>query len=33
LCAENGREGEALGVFGLGFGGEDHDPQIVGGGD
>src|SRR5277367_4508484 len=28
LCAENGREGEALGVFGLGFGGKDHDPQI-----
>jgi hypothetical protein len=33
LCAENNREGEALGVFRRGFGGVDHDAQIVGGDD
>src|ERR1700738_3713807 len=33
LCAENDREAEALGVFGLGFGGVDRDAKIVGGDD
>ena len=33
LCAENDREGKAFGVFGFGFGGIDHDAQIVGGDD
>ena len=33
LCAEHDCEGEALGVFGLGLGGVDHDPEVVGGDD
>jgi hypothetical protein len=33
LCAENDREGEAVGVFGLGFGGVDHDAEVGGGDD
>jgi hypothetical protein len=33
LCAENCCKGEALGIFGPGFGGEDHDPQVIGGDD
>ena len=33
LCAENCCKSEALGVFGAGFGSEDHDPQIIGGDD
>jgi hypothetical protein len=33
LRAENGCKGKALGVFGLGFGGEDQNPQIIGGRD
>jgi hypothetical protein len=31
LSAEDDREGEAFGVFRLGFGGVEHDAQIVGG--
>src|SRR5277367_7078781 len=30
LRAENDGEGEALGVFGVGLGGVDHDAQVVG---
>ena len=33
LRAENCCKGEAFGVFGLGLGGEDHDPQVIGGRD
>ena len=33
LRAENDRQSEARGVFGLGFGGVNHDPEIVGGND
>jgi hypothetical protein len=33
LCAENCCKREALGVGSPGFGGEDHDAQIIGGDD
>jgi hypothetical protein len=33
LCAEHDREGEALGVFGVRFGGVDRDAEVVGGDD
>jgi hypothetical protein len=33
LCAENHGECEPFGVLGTGFGGVDHDPQVVAGDD